>query len=122
MFSERLLDHFQNPRNVGALAPPAVTVEVWNPACGDLLRLGVRWERERVREVRYQTRGCTAAIAAGSALTELMAERSRAELRHITAKALEEAVGGLPAESRHAAVLCVDAVRALLQASEPCGM
>jgi nitrogen fixation NifU-like protein len=115
MFSERLLDHFRNPRNVGELGPPAVTVEVSNPVCGDILRLSVRFDGDRVAEARYKVRGCTASIAAGSALTEWLAGRSRTELAALGADVVEAAVGGLGAESKHAAVLCVDAVRALLQ-------
>jgi nitrogen fixation NifU-like protein len=118
VYSERLLDHFQHPRNVGELAPPAVTVEVMNPACGDILRLSARWESGRVAEVRYRTRGCTAAIAAGSALTEWMLGKSRAELAVLAPATLEEALGGLPPASRHAATLCVDCVKALLRSSE----
>ena len=115
MFSERLLDHFQNPRNVGELAPPAVVVEVSNPACGDILRLTARIEGGRAAEVRYKVRGCTASIAAGSALTEIVAGRDRGELAGIDSAVIEAAVGGLAPESRHAAVLCADAVRALLK-------
>ena len=70
MYPPRLIEHFQNPRNVGELAPPAVTVEVSNPACGDILRLSARFEADVAVEVRYKVRGCTASIAAGSALTE----------------------------------------------------
>ena len=116
MYSERLLDHFQNPRNVGELPPPAVTVEVMNPVCGDILRLAARWEGDRVAEVRYKTRGCTASIAAGSALTELLAGKSRAEIARLAPRDVEQAVGGLPNESKHAAVLAIDAVKALLKA------
>jgi len=116
MYPERLLDHFRNPRNVGELAPPAATVEVANPACGDVMRLAVRFEEGRVAEVRYKVRGCTASIAAGSALTEWMLGRSRAELREFAPALVDEAVGGLPAASKHAAVLCADALRALLAA------
>jgi nitrogen fixation NifU-like protein len=115
MYPERLLEHFQNPRNVGELAPPAVTVEVSNPACGDILRLSVRWEEGRVAEARYKVRGCTASIAAGSALTEWMTGRSRTELRGLTASMIDDAVGGLPPASKHAAALCVDGVKALLR-------
>ena len=117
MYSQRLLDHFQNPRNVGELDPPAVTVEVSNPACGDILRLSVRFEGEVAVEARYKTRGCTASIAGGSALTEWMVGKTRAELARIKPAAIEDAVGGLAAESKHAAVLCVDGVRAVLKAS-----
>ena len=112
-----LLDHFRNPRNVGDLPPPAVSVEVSNPACGDSLRLSVRWEDGRAVEVRYRTRGCTASIAAGSALTELLEDRSMTEAAALSAAEIENAVGGLPAESKHAAALCKDAVRVLLRAS-----
>jgi len=116
MYSHRLLDHFQNPRNVGELGPPAVTVEVTNPACGDILRLSVRFEGEAAVEARYKTRGCTASIAAGSALTEWIAGKTRAELARLTPAVLEDAVGGLEPESKHAAALCVDGVRAVLTA------
>lgn len=116
MYSEAFLDHFKNPRNVGELPPPAVTVEISNPACGDILRLSARFEDGRAAEVRYKVRGCTASIASGSALTEWMAGKSRAELGALTAATIESAVGGLIPESKHAAVLCVDAVKALLKA------
>src|SRR4051794_21140676 len=116
MYPDRLLDHFQNPRNVGELPAPAVTVEVSNPACGDILRLSLRFEEGLVAESRYKVRGCTASIAAGSALTEWLAGKSRAELSSFRPSIIDEAVGGLRAESKHAAVLCADAVKALLQA------
>ncbi|HLY18792.1 MAG TPA: iron-sulfur cluster assembly scaffold protein [Bryobacteraceae bacterium] len=113
MYSERLLDHFQNPRNVGELPPPAVTVEVSNPVCGDILRLSVEFRDGRVAEARYKTRGCTASIAAGSALTEWLEGKTRAEIAGLRPADIEEAVGGLAAESKHAARLCVDAARAV---------
>jgi nitrogen fixation NifU-like protein len=115
VYPERLIDHFQNPRNVGELAPPATTVEVSNPACGDILRLSVRFEDGRVRQAAYKVRGCTASIAAGSALTEWMHGKTRAELAVFDASVIDEAVGGLPEASRHAGVLCRDGVRMLLR-------
>jgi nitrogen fixation protein NifU and related proteins len=114
VYSEAFLDHFKNPRNVGDLAAPAVTVEITNPACGDILRLAARFEDGRIAEVRYKVRGCTAAIASGSALTDWMLGKTRAELAALRAESIDEAVGGLIPESKHAAVLCVDAVRELL--------
>jgi nitrogen fixation NifU-like protein len=114
MHSERLLDHFKNPRNVGELPPPAIRVDVTNPACGDMLRLSARFEDGKVVEARFLTRGCTASIAAGSALTEWMTGKTRDQLRELTAAAMEEALGGLDPASRHAAVLCIDGVRRLL--------
>jgi nitrogen fixation NifU-like protein len=116
LYSEAFLDHFRNPRNVGQLPSPAVTVEISNPACGDILRLSARFEDGRITEVRYKVRGCTASIASGSALTEWMLGKSRLELAALTAGQIESAVGGLIPESKHAAVLCLDGVKALLKA------
>ena len=116
MYAPELLDHFQNPRNVGELPPPAVVVEVSNPACGDILRLSVAFAEGRAVDARYQVRGCTASIAAGSALTELIVGKSPAELSALKAAAVEQAVGGLQPESKHAAVLCIDGLRAALKA------
>ncbi|MFY9725725.1 MAG: iron-sulfur cluster assembly scaffold protein [Bryobacteraceae bacterium] len=113
MYSALLLDHFQNPRNVGELPLPAVAVEVSNPACGDILRLSARFAEERVVEVRYQVRGCTASIAAGSALTEWLLGRHRDELAAFQPAVIDAALGGFEPESKHAAVLCGDAVRRL---------
>ena len=115
VYSERLLDHFQNPRNVGELAPPAITVEASNPACGDIMRLSARFESGVAAEVRYKVRGCTASIAAGSALTEWMCGRTLEEIAGFAPGILDEAVGGLAAESKHAGVLCQDAVKLLLK-------
>jgi nitrogen fixation NifU-like protein len=115
MYSQALLDHFQNPRNVGELPPPAVTVEVSNPACGDILRLSVRFENGIAREARYKVRGCTASIAAGSALTEWIAGKTRVEMAAFLPAIIDDAVGGLAAESKHAAALCADGIKAVLR-------
>jgi nitrogen fixation NifU-like protein len=114
--SPELIEHFKNPRNVGELPLPAVTVEVSNPVCGDILRLSAALVNGRVEEVRYKVRGCTASIAAGSALTELIAGRDVPALGQLNKSDVESAVGGLTSESKHAAVLCIDAVRELLRA------
>jgi nitrogen fixation protein NifU and related proteins len=114
VYSEVFLDHFKNPRNVGELAPPAITVEISNPICGDILRLSAMFHDDRIAEVRYKVRGCTASIASGSALTEWMKGRTRQELSGLKAADVEAAVGGLIPESKHAAVLCVDGVKKLL--------
>ncbi|MEP7366361.1 MAG: iron-sulfur cluster assembly scaffold protein [Acidobacteriota bacterium] len=113
MHSERLLDHFQNPRNVGELAGATVCVDVENPACGDQLRLTARVKDGIVIEVRYKVRGCTASIAAGSALTEWLTGRSVKEAAALGSTDIEKELDGLNAESKHAAVLCVDAAREL---------
>ena len=112
--SPELIDHFKNPRNVGELEKPAITVEVSNPVCGDILRLSVLIEGGRVVKTGFKVRGCTASIASGSALTEIVSGRDKAALKKVTASDIERAVGGLSNESKHAAVLCVDAVRALV--------
>src|SRR5260370_11600095 len=84
MYPERLLDHFQNPRNVGELPAPAVTVQVSNPACGDILRLSARFVEGRIEQASYKVRGCTASIAAGSALTDWLPGETPAELSRFT--------------------------------------
>ena len=112
--SPQLIEHFTNPRNVGELPPPAVTIEVSNPICGDILRLSASIDNGRITQSRFKVRGCTASIAAGSALTEVIAGRNKSALAKLTASDVEQAVGGLSNESKHAAVLCIDAVRALL--------
>jgi nitrogen fixation protein NifU and related proteins len=117
MYSQELLNHFQNPRNPGELPPPAVSVRVENPICGDILQLWARFEDGRVAEARFKSKGCTAAIATGSALTELIVGKSTAELRTLTKEEAERAVGGLSNESKHAAALAIDAVRALAKAA-----
>jgi nitrogen fixation NifU-like protein len=96
MHSARFLDHFQNPRNVGQLAPPAFEVEVSNPACGDVLVLYGLIER-RIGEVRYQVRGC-GLHRAGSALTELLLGRRPPKRCH-QPRDIEAALGGLHRES-----------------------
>ena len=116
MYSARLLDHFRNPRNVGELPPPAVTVEVSNPICGDVLRLSVRFVDGRAAEARYKTRGCTASIAAGSALTGWLSGKTPQEMASLRPADIEDAVGGLRPESKHAAALCIEGVRAVLKA------
>lgn len=113
MYNETTLDHFRNPRNVGELAPPAVTVEAANPACGDVMRVSVRMENGVAAEARYLTRGCTASIAAGSALTEWLAGKTAAEMAALRPETIDAALGGLAPESRHAAALAVDAAKAL---------
>jgi nitrogen fixation NifU-like protein len=119
MYSERLIDHFRNPRNVGELPPPAVTVEVSNPACGDIMRMSVRFEGAIVAEARYKTKGCAASIAAGSAVTEWLAGKSRHDMAGLQPSLVEDLVGGLEPESKHAAILCAGAIQSLLKKIAP---
>lgn len=114
MYSSTLLDHFENPRNAGELSAPAITVEVSNPVCGDILRLSVQWTDRSVATARFKARGCTACVAMGSALTELLAGKSAADLKQLRTIDIEDALGGLINESKHVAVLGLDAVKAVL--------
>lgn len=111
--SSVLLDHFENPRHAGELPPPAITVEVMNPVCGDILRLSALIEWDAVTDARFKARGCTACVAAGSVLTELLIGRAREELKSFKADEVDRALGGLIAESKHVAVLAADCVKAL---------
>jgi nitrogen fixation NifU-like protein len=117
LYSERLIDHFQNPRNVGELPAPAVTVEATNPACGDILRISARFEGGVVAESRYKTRGCTASIAAGSALTEWLNGKSKQDLSSFRPAAIEELIGELEPESKHVGVLCASAIHLLARSA-----
>jgi nitrogen fixation NifU-like protein len=114
MPSSALLDHFRNPRNVGELTSPAVCVDAVNPACGDILRLCVRIEGEQVTAAGFKARGCPASIAAGSALTELLIGIDRAGAARMSPEDIEQALDGLDPASKHAAHLCIDAIKILL--------
>jgi nitrogen fixation NifU-like protein len=114
MYSETILDHFQNPRNAGTLDTATATISVENPVCGDILELSARMEAGRIAEARFRTRGCVTAMACSSLLTELLRDKTPAEARAITPEQLSEALGGLPPATFHAAQLARDAVRALV--------
>ncbi len=92
-------------------------MEVGNPVCGDILRLSAEFREGRIAEARYKVRGCTASIATGSALTELLIGKTAAEIAGLAPDQIDEAVGGLAPESRHAALLAVDGARALAKAA-----
>ena len=115
MFSDAVLDHFQNPRNAGALPGADVKVEVSNPVCGDVLQLAVRIESDRIVEARFLCRGCTTSIACASLLTEQLRGHTLAEARSVTAESLSQALGALPAATFHGAELAADAVETMLR-------
>ena len=116
MLTPQVLDHFQNPRQVGELPPPAITLEVSNPACGDILRLSALVEQGRFQQVRFKARGCVASIACGSLLSERLQGKTLEEAAQISTAEIATALGGLPPESGHAAVLAEDALQAVLKA------
>jgi nitrogen fixation NifU-like protein len=113
MYSESVLDHFQNPRNAGTLDAATAIVSVENPVCGDILELSVRMEAGRVAEARFRTRGCVTAMACSSLLTELLRGRTPAEVRAITPEQISETLGSLPPATFHGAQLARDAAQAL---------
>lgn len=113
MYSAQVLDHFQNPRFVGELENPTVTVETQNPACGDVLRLSLRVEHGRIVQVRFRAKGCVPSIACGSKLAEMLAGRSIEEPQ-IRREDLIRELGGLPEASEHAIHLAMDALRQAL--------
>jgi nitrogen fixation NifU-like protein len=124
MYSDQLLDHFQNPRNPGEVSDPDAIVEIENPACGDVLRLSLKIEDGRIAEIRFKAMGCVASMACASALTELVAGRSLDEVRslnreNLIREALIADVGGLPQASSHAAQLALDALSAALNKLKP---
>jgi nitrogen fixation protein NifU and related proteins len=114
MYSAQLLDHFQNPRNVGDLADADATAEIENPACGDVLRLTLKSGGGRIGEARFKAKGCVAAIACGSALTELIVGKTLDEAQKLRREDVISAVGGLPQASTHAAQLALDVLSAAL--------
>jgi nitrogen fixation protein NifU and related proteins len=114
MYSAELLDHFQNPRNVGDLANPDAAAEIENPACGDVLRLTLQVNAGRIVRAQFKAKGCVAAIACASALTELVSDQAVGDARKVRREDIVVAVGGLPQASTHAAQLALDALTAAL--------
>ena len=114
MYSAQLLDHFENPRNVGDLAEADAIVEISNPVCGDVIRLGLKIQADRIDQIRFKAKGCVPALACGSALTELVRGKTALEARQLNRHDLITAVGGLPQASTHAAQLALDALSAAL--------
>ncbi len=115
MYSAKLLEHFEHPRNVGEIAGADASARVENPACGDIMQLTLKLAAGRIAEARYRTRGCVAAIACGSALTEMLIGLTPAEAAAIRRESLVAAVGGLPNESTHAGHLALDSLQAALK-------
>jgi nitrogen fixation NifU-like protein len=114
MYSPQLLDHFQNPRNAGEISGADAVAEIENPACGDVLRLTLKLDGGRIAAAQFKAKGCVAAIACGSALTELLPGKTLDEARKLRREDLNAAVGGLPQASTHAAQLALDALSAAL--------
>ncbi|MFZ0277520.1 MAG: iron-sulfur cluster assembly scaffold protein [Candidatus Sulfotelmatobacter sp.] len=114
MYSAQLLDHFQNPRNVGELADADAAAEIENPACGDVLRLTLKSGGGRITGARFKAKGCVASIACGSALTEMIVGKTLNEAHELRREDVIAVVGSLPQASTHAAQLALDALSAAL--------
>jgi nitrogen fixation NifU-like protein len=119
MYSQPVLDHFQNPRNAGEIADADVSAEIENPACGDVLRLTLKVSASGIAQAKFKAKGCVAAIACGSALTELVTGKSFNEARNLRRDDVIAAVGGLPQASTHAAQLALDALSTALGRIQP---
>jgi nitrogen fixation NifU-like protein len=115
VYSPELLDHFQNPRNAGALQSPDRSAQLENPACGDVLELTMKLEGTTIAEIRFRAKGCAPAIACGSAITELVRRKNIDEARQVSMEDLVRKVGGLPPASAHASHLALDTLAALLR-------
>jgi len=118
MFSAAVLDHFEHPRNAGALPNATVQVEVTNPVCGDVLQFAARMENGRIAEIRFLCRGCTTSIACASLLTEKLAGASLEDGQSISAESLSIELGGLPSATFHGAQLAIDALHLLSERSK----
>ncbi len=114
MYSPQVLDHFEHPRNVGTVADADASARIENPACGDVLELTVKVKEGRIAEIRFKAKGCVAAMACGSAITELARGKTVAEARKLSRDELVRAVRSLPAASTHASHLAIDTLAAVL--------
>jgi len=110
-----MLDHFQNPRNPGDVENPDVSVQLENPACGDVMRLTLKVAAGRVSEIRFRAKGCVPAMACASAMTELVKGKTISEISSVSREELIYEVGGLPEASAHAAQLALDVLAQALR-------
>lgn len=111
MYSETVMDHFKSPRNVGEIPDPDGVGEVGNPICGDMMKITITIEDQRIKDIRFLTFGCGAAIAVSSMVTEMAKGRSLEEAKRITRSSVAEALGGLPKNKLHCSNLGADALQ-----------
>jgi nitrogen fixation NifU-like protein len=114
MYSPQVLDHFEHPRNAGAVANPDASVQIENPACGDVLKLTLKLSGDHIEEIRFLAKGCVCSMACGSALTELVQGKTIQQARELERDQLVSAVGELPPASMHASHQAMDALAAVL--------
>ena len=115
MYSEKVMDHFSNPRNVGELENPSGTGTVGNAKCGDIMKMDIQVENGVITDVKFKTFGCGAAIATSSMATEMIKGKRVSEALQLTNKAVAEALDGLPPVKMHCSMLAEQAIHAAVE-------
>ena len=115
LYSDKVMDHFRNPRNVGVLEDANGIGEVGNAKCGDIMKMYLKIEDDIIQDVKFETFGCGSAIASSSMATELIKGKPVSEAMQLTNKAVAEALDGLPAYKMHCSVLAEEAIHAALE-------
>jgi len=111
LYTEKVMDHFKNPRNIGIIEEPSVIIQVGDPDCGDTLLLSLKIKKEKIIDVKYKIYGCGAAVATSSIASEMMMGKTLNEALKITDDSIAEALGGLPEEKHHCSNLAASALR-----------
>ena len=114
LYSEKVMDHFRNPRNVGDIEEADAVGEVGNAKCGDIMKMYLKIEDDIIQDVKFETFGCGSAIASSSMATELIKGKPVSEAMQLTNKAVAEALDGLPDYKMHCSVLAEEAIQAAL--------
>ncbi|MDD5129984.1 MAG: Fe-S cluster assembly scaffold protein NifU [Candidatus Omnitrophica bacterium] len=114
-YSEKVMEHFTNPRNVGEIIDASGVGTVGNPVCGDVMKMYLKIEKEVIVDVKFKTFGCGAAVATSSMVTEMVKGKTITEALAVTNAAVAEALGGLPAKKMHCSVLAEEALRSALK-------
>ncbi len=114
LYSEKVMDHFSNPRNVGEVEDANAVGTVGNPRCGDIMQMSLKIEDDVIQDVKFKTFGCGAAIATSSMATELIKGKTVPEALKLTNKAVMEALDGLPPIKVHCSVLAEEAIKAAI--------
>ena len=115
MYSEKVMDHFSNPRNVGEIEDASGTGTVGNAKCGDIMKMDIKVENGLIVDVKFKTFGCGAAIATSSMATEMVKGKSIDEALQLTNKAVAEALDGLPPVKMHCSMLAEQAIHAAIE-------
>ena len=115
LYSEKVMDHFMNPRNVGTIDDADGVGEVGNAKCGDIMKIFIKVDNDIISDVKFQTFGCGSAIASSSRATELIKGKPLSQALELTNKAVAEALDGLPAHKLHCSVLAEEAIKAAIE-------